>query len=112
MSTPVCSIHSKPMRLGPQRGNKPANFFCASKMPDGSWCPSNAPGPTLAATPANGAAPVAAAVAAPVSDPRVALAVAAMEMAGRVYSSSGPVGDEAARLMAVEVYRAMMAVAT
>lgn len=92
MNTPICSVHSKPMRPGAKGG-----FFCATKLPDGSWCREK-----------GASAPVAAVTQEPVHEPqvlpRVRLAEAALAFAGAVYQGSGPVGANEALVLAQQAY--------
>jgi hypothetical protein len=92
MSIPNCPVHGKPMRAGVKGG-----FFCATKMPDGSWCQhkaASAPAAQVSSTP----------VVEPQVLPRVALATAALQFAGAVYRGSGPVGANEALVLAQTAY--------
>jgi hypothetical protein len=92
MSIPNCPLHNRPMRPGTKGG-----FFCATKMPDGSWCQqkaSGAPAAQVSSTP----------VVEPQVLPRVALATAALNFAGAVYQGSGPVGANEALVLAQTAY--------
>ena len=92
MSIPNCPVHGKPMRAGTKGG-----FFCATKMPDGSWCQakaSSAPAAQVSSTP----------VVEPQVLPKVRLAEAALAFAGAVYQGSGPVGANEALALAQTAY--------
>jgi hypothetical protein len=92
MNMPNCPVHNKPMRAGVKGG-----FFCATKMPDGTWCQQKAASPPAAqvsSTP----------VIEPQVLPRAALAGAALMFAGAVYHGSGPVGANEALALAQTAY--------
>jgi hypothetical protein len=77
MSIPNCPLHNRPMRPGTKGG-----FFCATKMPDGTWCQqkaSGAPAAQVSSTP----------VVEPQAFPKVRLAEAALAFAGNVFHGSG-----------------------
>jgi hypothetical protein len=98
---PICPIHNVPMRPGQHGG-----FFCARKNADGTWCTQRvaAPKPTAPAA----AQPPAPAQSQVVLNDKAAIAVAALEMAGRVYQGSGPVGAAEVVALAMAGYKAMM----
>ena len=91
MSIPVCTVHGKPMREGK------FGYFCATKLPDGTWCQQKASG-----------APAAQVSSEPVVEPqvlpKVRLAEAALAFAGAVYQGSGPVGANEALVLAQTAY--------
>lgn len=77
MTAPICSVHQKPMMT------KGKGWFCATKLPDGSWCKEKAKEQPPAPTPAGGNGASAAPAANGGGGARLALAVAALEFAGR-----------------------------
>lgn len=77
MSIPSCPVHNVPMKLG-----NGGTYFCTRKMPDGSWCKSKAANPDKPAA-APGAVPTGGG-----ASPKLLLAIAALDFAGRVYAGS------------------------
>ena len=91
MSIPVCPFHGKPMREGK------FGYFCAAKLPDGTWCQqksAGAPAAQVSSTP----------VVEPQVLPKVRLAEAALAFAGAIYHGSGPVGANEALALAQTAY--------
>jgi hypothetical protein len=85
MGVPMCSVHGSAMKMGKNGG-----FFCPRKVGD-AWCDQRA-----AATPAQAPVPAFTPAAAPAS-PKIALTVAALEFASRIYQGTGQ-GDDAVML--------------
>ena len=96
MATPVCSVHGTPMRAGSY------GFFCATKMPDGSWCAQKVKNAPSVAVPAQVSSTP---VVEPQTLPKVRLAEAALAFAGAVYHGSGPVGANEALVLAQTAYK-------
>lgn len=92
MSIPVCPVHQRPMRAG--RGG---GFFCATKMPDGSWCPNKAK-PDV--PPVSGMAP-------PVGKVDSMIAAAALQFAAEFYRGADPQSADDALQLALRAYRTM-----
>jgi hypothetical protein len=91
MSTPVCPIHGKAMRSGNKGG-----YFCATKLPDGSWCKEKAhyeEGDHLI-KPRGGET----------SGDNTSLAVAALQFAGALCQGQGPESLSDALACAAKAY--------
>ena len=110
MTVPTCSVHAVPMR----KSSKGTGFYCAQKLPDGSWCKEKAltsivltPMPATAEVPATASQ---ASSASATSDD--ALAVAALGFASRLLgTNTTPEQAYAAMMVAVKVYQTMKAIA-
>lgn len=86
MAVPICPVHQVPMKVG-----KGGGYFCARKNPDQSWCDQKAKAESAPA-PASTFAP-SPTPAAPGVSPKVLLAIASLEFAGRVYQGTGQADD-------------------
>ena len=89
MSAPVCPIHGKAMRPGNKGG-----YFCATKLPDGSWCKERASGEGESKSGGGGVGLA----------KDNALAVAALQFAGALCHGQGPDALSDALAVAAKAY--------
>ena len=105
MTVPTCSVHAVPMR----KSSKGTGFYCAQKLPDGSWCKEKSASPPAATAEVPATASQASSASATSDD---ALAVAALGFAGRLLGpASTPESVNAALVVAVKVYQTMKSIA-